>query len=208
LAVVLVLQFAEGMTDRQAAGVVQARVDWKYCLAQGDRAGLLLARMLDVLRERGLLAKGGRQRTDATSVLASVRLLNRLELTVETMRAALESLSVAAPAWLVDHAWDAWWDRYAQRADDYRLPRGEGPRTELAVTVGADGYQLLDAVHAAEAPVWLRELPAFEVLRMVWLQQYYRDHQWRSRFSTTRHTYFTDLDLTPQPAKKARTCHK
>ncbi|WP_441251788.1 transposase [Kitasatospora sp. McL0602] len=33
LAMVLVLQFAEGMTDRQAADAVRARVDWKYCLA-------------------------------------------------------------------------------------------------------------------------------------------------------------------------------
>lgn len=78
LAVVPVLQFAEGMTDRQAADAVRGRVDWKFCLsmeltdpgfdasvlsefrarlAQGDRAELLLTRMLEVLREHGLLVK-------------------------------------------------------------------------------------------------------------------------------------------------------
>ncbi|WP_441247942.1 hypothetical protein [Kitasatospora sp. McL0602] len=46
----------------------------------------------------------------------------------------------------------------------------------MAVTVGTDGYELLEAVHAAGAPAWLREIPALEVLRMVWVQQYYRDH--------------------------------
>ncbi|MFC9331312.1 IS1182 family transposase [Kitasatospora sp. NPDC057015] len=197
LAMVLVLQFAEGMTDRQAADAVRARVDWKYCLAleltdpgfdasvlsefrarlaQGDRAGLLLTRLLDILREHGLLVKGGRQRTDATHVLACARMLNRLELTIEAMRAALEALSVAAPVWLAGHAPLTWWDRYAQRASDYRLPQGEGPRAALAVMVGTDGYELLEAVRAAGAPAWLREIPALQILRMVWVQQYYRDH--------------------------------
>jgi len=30
--VVSVLQFAEGLTDRQAADAVRARIDWKYAL--------------------------------------------------------------------------------------------------------------------------------------------------------------------------------
>src|SRR5580700_2848959 len=32
LAVVTVLQFAENLTDRQAADAVRGRLDWKYCL--------------------------------------------------------------------------------------------------------------------------------------------------------------------------------
>ncbi|MEZ0096349.1 transposase [Streptacidiphilus sp. EB129] len=197
LATVLVLQFVEGMTDRQAADAVRGRVDWKYCLslelvdpgfdasvlsefrsrlAHGDRADLLFNRMLEVLRERDLLVKGGRQRTDATHVLAGIRSLNRLEFAAETMRAALESLSVAAPVWLVNHAPAPWWDRYAQRASDYRLPKSETARSELAVTFGTDGFKLLDAVHSARAPGWLRDLPALQALRRVWVQQYYRDH--------------------------------
>src|SRR5260370_39887038 len=32
LAMVMVLQFAESLTDRQAAGAVRGRMDWKYCL--------------------------------------------------------------------------------------------------------------------------------------------------------------------------------
>src|SRR4051794_1166302 len=32
LALVLVLQFAEGLTDRQAADAVRGRLDWKYLL--------------------------------------------------------------------------------------------------------------------------------------------------------------------------------
>src|SRR5919198_2216700 len=32
LAVVTVLQFAEGLTDRQAADAVRSRIDWKYAM--------------------------------------------------------------------------------------------------------------------------------------------------------------------------------
>jgi transposase len=33
LALVLVLQFAEGLSDRQAADAVRGRIDWQYALA-------------------------------------------------------------------------------------------------------------------------------------------------------------------------------
>src|SRR5262245_52784695 len=33
LAIVTVMQFAEGLSDRQAAEAVRARIDWKYALA-------------------------------------------------------------------------------------------------------------------------------------------------------------------------------
>src|SRR6266511_2964013 len=121
LALVSVLQFAEGLSDRQAADAVRGRIDWKYALgleladtgfdasvlsefrarlAADDQTERLLQQLLARLRERGLLVGGGRQRTDATHVLAAVRELNRLELVTETLRAALEALAAAAPTWL------------------------------------------------------------------------------------------------------------
>jgi hypothetical protein len=104
-------------------------------LSEGE-AERLLHRMLDRLRERGLVAGGGRQRTDATHVLAAVRELNRLELVTETLRAALEALAAAAPTWLQGVVPDQWYARYGQRARDWRLPKAEAARAALAVTVG------------------------------------------------------------------------
>jgi transposase len=207
LALVSVLQFAEGLSDRQAADAVRGRIDWKYALGleladtgfdasvlsefrarlvADDAAERLLQRMLDQLRERGLVARGRRQRTDATHVLAAVRELNRLELVTETLRAALEALAVAAPGWLQGFVPDQWYARYGQRARDWRLPKAEAAREALAVTVGTDGFALLEAVHAADpaTPGWLREVPAVQVLRRLWLQQYYRDPhgvRWRGK---------------------------
>ena len=39
---------------------------------------------------------------------------------------------------------------------------------------GKDGYHLLEAARAPGALAGLRELPAVETLRAVWIQQYYR----------------------------------
>ena len=52
LALVTVLQFAEGLSDRQAAEAVRARIDWKYALAGADRPGLRRLRPLRVPRLR------------------------------------------------------------------------------------------------------------------------------------------------------------
>ncbi len=93
LALVTLLQFREGLSDREAADAVRARIDWKYLLALDladpgfDRSVLcefrgrllgnaavdrLLARVLDAAREDGLLKARGRQRTDSTHVLPSI----------------------------------------------------------------------------------------------------------------------------------------
>ena len=205
LALVSVLQFAEGLSDRQAADAVRGRIDWKYALgleltdtgfdasvlsefrarlAADDQTERLLHQMLERLRTQGLLVRGGRQRTDATCVVAAVRELNRLELVTETLRAALEALTAAAPEWLLATVPEDWYQRYGQRASDYRLPQRQTARAALAVTVGADGYALLDAVHTGDAPAWLRQVPSVQTLRAVWIQQYYRDGQglrWRGK---------------------------
>jgi transposase len=118
LALVTLMQFREGLSDRQAAEAVRSRIDWKYLLAldladagfdfsvlcefrarllQHGATERLLARLLDAAREGGLLKARGWQRTDSTHVLAAVRDLNRLELLAETLRAALNAIAVAAP---------------------------------------------------------------------------------------------------------------
>jgi transposase len=124
LALATVMQFAEGLSDRQAADAVRSRIDWQYALSleltdpgfdhtvlsefrarlvAGQAERLLLEALLTRVDERGLLKARGRQRTDSTHGLATIRTLNRLELVGETVRHALNSLAVVAPDWL--RAW-------------------------------------------------------------------------------------------------------
>jgi transposase len=192
LVMVTVLQFAENLTDRQAADAVRSRIDWKYCLGleltdpgfdfsvlsqfrtrlvAHDLQNVAFEMLLGRLVELGLVAVRGRQRTDATHVVAAVRDLNRLEMVGETLRAALEALATAAPQWLTGQIDAATVRRYGARIDEWRLPKDQAGRQKLAVQVGRDGYQLLKAVAGRRAPAW-REIPAVEVLRQVWIQQY------------------------------------
>lgn len=92
-----------------------------------------------------------------------MRAVNRLEFLAQTLRAALEALSVAAPDWLAPHIDAQWGQRYGARADSSRLPPGQDKRATLAVQVGADGFDLLEAVPADHAPAWLREVAAVVV---------------------------------------------
>jgi hypothetical protein len=98
---------------------------------------------------------------------------NRLECVTETMRHALESLAVVAPDWLLAHAQPDWAERYGHRAMDDRLAKNAARRAERARIVGQDGHALLAAALDPAAPSWLRQVPAVEILRRVWVQQFY-----------------------------------
>ena len=86
------------------------------------------------------------------------------------MRHALNDLAVVAPDWLRAHAQPAWVERYDRRAEDDRLPTKKEQRQALAQRTGVDGSALLTAVYAPEAPSWLREVPAVDLLRRIWVQ--------------------------------------
>jgi transposase len=191
-----VLQFSENLTDRQAAEAVRDRITWKYALGleledpgfdasvlsefrsrlvAGDLTSLALDALLERLAGLGLVKAGGRARTDSTHVLGAIRALNRLELAGETVRAALEALAVAAPGWLTGVIDPSWQQVYGARIDNLHLPESQTKRQQLMTQYGKDGYHLLEGVYAPAAPIWLRQLPAVEVLRRIWVQQFYRE---------------------------------
>jgi transposase len=90
------------------------------------------------------------------------------------MHAALNQLSDVAPAWVRQQVPSEWYTRYSLRSDQTRLPKDASKREALARQVGADGYRLLEWVRATDPALGVRELPALEVLRQIWLQHYDR----------------------------------
>jgi transposase len=120
LALATVLQLAAGLSERHAADAIRRRIDWHYVLGldltdpgfphpvlsecrtrlvAGEAASLLLEALLTRARVPGRLNTRGRQRTDSTPVVASIRVLNRLERVGETLRAALHTSAVVVPDW-------------------------------------------------------------------------------------------------------------
>jgi transposase len=68
--------------------------------------------------------------------------------------------------------------------ENYRLPKTEAARLEHAAVIGADGRRLLAAIDAAKEQPWLVQLPAVQVLRKVWVDQYVEEDgqlRWRSK---------------------------
>jgi len=198
LALVTIMQYGEGLTDRQAADAVRTRIDWKYVLsleltdsgfdfsvlcefrarllAQGAERRLF-DQLLDLCRQRGWIKARGKQRTDSTHVLAAIRTLRRLECVGETMRHGSHHRGY----------WSTWIPsgQTAMRnaGVDFRLPKEEKKRVELAETIGADGRRLLEEVYQESSPPWLGELDAIETLRRVWVQHYHAHEQqtpWRA----------------------------
>jgi transposase len=196
LALITIMQFSEDLSDRQAADAVRSRIDWKYALSleltdsgfdasvlcefrarllEGGEERLLFEVLLERFRELGLVKGRGRRRTNSTHILGAVRNLNRLELVGEAMRRALNALAVAAPGWLRENADTGWVRRYAYPFDERRLPKGKDERRMVAEEIGAEGFELLGSLTREGAPAWLKELPAVETLRVVWLQNYLRN---------------------------------
>jgi transposase len=114
LLLVCLMQFAEGLSDEQAAEAVRGRLDWKYMLSleltdpgfdasvlcefrtrllDGKPEDQILQPLLDLAVSRGWIKVRGKQRTDSTHVLGAIRTLNRLETVGEPMRATRSAAS-------------------------------------------------------------------------------------------------------------------
>jgi transposase len=206
LALVTVVQFRENLTDRQAAEAVRSRIDVKYLLGleltdpgfdfsvlsefrgrllEGKAEAMLLEKLLTICRDLELVKARSKQRTDATHVLAAIRVMNRLEQVAETMRAALNELAMVAPIWLQSVAPHEWYQRYGRRIEDDRLPQSNAGREAYGQTVGEDGFHLLDLVAQPNAPADLDKLAKIEALRLVWERHYEREGE-KVRFKSKK----------------------
>lgn len=193
LALVTILQFAEGMSDREAADAVRARIDWKYLLGleltdpgfdysilsrfrdrltEGNAEMLLLRQILLKSQELGLIRKRSDMRTDATHVVASVRNINRSEMVGETLRAALNVIATVDPKWLLANVDDSWYLKYARRFEVNRAPLTKEDTVAATEDIGLDGMTLLARIWLDTAPKYLRILPAVEILRRCWVEQF------------------------------------
>ncbi len=198
LALITIMQYVEGLTDRQAADAVRSRLDWKYALGleltdsgfdfsvlsefrdrliKGGLEQQLFEEMLNVFKEKELLKSPQKQRTDSTHILAAIRVLDRLENIGETLRYALNSIAAVAPDWLRKIVPDEeWYSRYGQRFQDDRLPNSKTERNQMAVMMGHDGNYLLELIWSNSEVEWLRQIEAVEILRLVWIQQFFVDN--------------------------------
>jgi len=141
LAGVTVLQYLEGMPDREALQMLRYHVGWNFALnlALGQplfhptslvyfrnrlnekKLGhVVFAQILEGLVQAGLVERRGKQRLDSTQMLGLVARMSRLECVRETLRLALEELDAKAGAFAKPGWWPLLWERYVASKLDYR----------------------------------------------------------------------------------------
>jgi transposase len=191
LAFVTAFQDMEDLSDRQAAEAMRLRLDWKFALHRPvDYAGFnfsvlseyrarlvthkaearVFERVLEQLKDLGMIKAHGRQRTDSLAVLTRVRTLNRIELVVETLRLSVVALLATEPEWTRATVPPSWEERYGKRCVAERLSESE--KAVLQAETGQDGQWLLGRLAAPGTPKGLNDLSEIKVLRTVWGQQY------------------------------------
>ncbi|WP_327286785.1 transposase [Streptomyces sp. NBC_01198] len=193
------------LSDRQAAESVRNRIDWKYALAmeledpgfhhsvhndfrerltEEGRVDKLLGLALEKIRDVGLVRERGRQRTDATRVLAAVRDLTRLELVTEAMRTALEELARRAPHELVGLVTGNWGKSDGRTARLGKNPPSPRPGSRTPARTPA----CCCATSTAIRPPALRDGEQLQALRQIFVQNYVLDAQDRPKWRDSEET--------------------
>jgi Transposase DDE domain len=173
----LFCQFLDDLPTTHLDFTTSLRISW----AEGVQ-DLILEPILQVCRECGWLKARGKQRTDATAVLARVRALSSLESVGESMRAALHAIAEQDPQWLQVHLNPQWFERYVHRFELARFPKAETQRQLLREQVGQDVAHLLACLDEQQTPQALSSLPEVLLVRRVFAQHYESDGQqirWR-----------------------------
>ena len=138
---VSLLQFLDGLPDRQAVEMLRYHAGWNFALNRqlGDElfhpptlvnfrqrlvdhelSTLGFQSILEGLKEAGLVARQSRQRLDATQMFGQVSRMSRLDCVRASLRLALQELAGV----LADADWPVWWrdfwERYVESQTDYR----------------------------------------------------------------------------------------
>jgi transposase len=138
---VSLLQYLEGLPDRQAVEMVRYHAGWNFALNRqlGDelfhattlvnfrqrllehaQSALGFQAILDALTEAGLVSRQSRQRLDSTQMFGLVSRMSRLDCVRESLRLALRELDGSVGAEARPVFWLELWERYVESQLDYR----------------------------------------------------------------------------------------
>ena len=162
-----ILQFLDGMPDRQAIEMLRYHAGWNFALNRqlGDevfhpsslvnfrnrleehqQSALGFTLILEALAQAGLVSRQSRQRLDSTQIFGRVARMSRLDCVRESLRLALKELEGALTPETRPLFWLGLWERYVESQTDYRA--GSETLARKLAESGTDAWQLL---------AWLRE---------------------------------------------------
>jgi hypothetical protein len=159
---VSLLQYLEGVPDRQAVDLLHYHAGWNFALnrqvgdalfhpttlvnfrqrlLEHDLSTIGFNLVLEELVAAGLVARQSRQRLDSTQMFGRVSRMSRLDCVRESLRLALGELAEQIPAEARPGWWPLFWERYVDSQADYRAPLETLARK--MVEAGADAQQVL-----------------------------------------------------------------
>ncbi|MDT8305356.1 MAG: transposase [Anaerolineae bacterium] len=192
LALVTYFQYAEGLSDVQAADALRSRLEWKYalhlpvitpvvpetalCRYRQDLFvdPVALREIRKLVQRLAEVQNGQRGESDVLQMLSTICSLNRLVWLYQAMDEALAVLARREPAWLGEVARPYWYTLYrtiAPQAGDWA---GKEVTDRLSLTIGADILYLLEKIEAV-ADSELSSQRAIAVLERMWGEQFERD---------------------------------
>jgi len=166
---VSLLQYLEGLPDRQALEMLRYHAGWCFALNRqlGDelfhpsslvkfrqrlieqgQSALGFEKILDALVEAGLVSRQSRQRLDSTQMFGLVRRMSRLDCVREALRLALKELEGITPSQTRPSFWATLWERYVESQVDYRSS-AESLRNKLT-EAGRDSWLVLEWLSGPE----------------------------------------------------------
>jgi hypothetical protein len=191
-AMLVAFQFAEELTDRQMLEALRNRVDLKYALhlplnypspdpkvlcecrnqLRTDPASLQAFQiLLDGIAGLGLLQSDRTRPSSALDVIDEVCTSNRLDMVVEAMLKALESMAAANAEWLRHVARPHWYVRYSRMTKMRLWPSNKEKWEAGVLAIGADIQYLLAETDKSQLPA-LISLQDVQLLRQVWEEQF------------------------------------
>jgi transposase len=87
------------------------------------------------------------------------------------------------------------------------MPEKKAEREALQTQIGVEGFHLLSAIYDLTAPGYMREIPSVEIMRRVWIQQYYVDHgqvTWRSQEDLPPNQVLIQSPLDPEARNRTK----
>jgi transposase len=140
---VSLLQYLEGIPDRQAVEMLHYHAGWNFALNRHvgdelfhpttlvnfrerlldhDLSAIGFQAVLDALIEAGLVARKSRQRLDSTQMMGRVSRMSQLDCVRESLRLALQELAESLPKAQRPDWWVELWGNYVESQTDYRAP--------------------------------------------------------------------------------------
>lgn len=159
---VSLLQYLDGLPDRQAVEMVRYHAGWNFALnrqlgdelfhpttlvnfrqrlLEHEQSALGFKTILDALAEAGLVSRQSRQRLDSTQMFGLVSRMSRLDCVRESLRLALQELEPSVGPEARPGFWLELWERYVESQIDYRAS-SEALGRKL-VEAGTDTARLL-----------------------------------------------------------------